>query len=337
MVDLSQPNTNTNNNGEQLQSFETIQTETDIQIKTNANKNETSNHSNKLTNDNIKNNQIDSVLISSQQANLSVLDEREGEEEDMPLMSIIHTPPQSASSAVSLLTENPFVSIGSTVPQLQTINIVAEEPKTFSRNNFKTFKAQLKTKQERLKESLKDSYQRLRLNHTKFLQSHTQQQLNKALDRKKQLNNEKSIDLLNSVLISNLSSTSNSLNNSSNNENIKSLIDDIKFELQKQSEDKLNKRANYLKELNLNTKCNNKQSYMKVSLDELDGNDTDKTDSDLENDDENLKLNDNNYIETFKPCAATQGADSYWSMRRIQLGSEWQRVQLKLKMIEQKK
>ena len=116
----------------------------------------------------------------------------------MPLMSVCQTPPQSAASSMSLANENPFLlSVshtsfpGASSASTSIKNVTDETLKATSKSpipnritDLGAFKAQLKVEQEHLKERLKDSYQRLRSNQTKYFQSHIRRQLKNIQETK---------------------------------------------------------------------------------------------------------------------------------------------------------
>jgi hypothetical protein len=307
---------------------------------------------------------------------------RASDDEDMPLMSVCQTPPQSAASSTSLVNDNPFLNLLNTSISSSTNNETSETlaaaaavavavtllppPKVPQKNDSITdlnaFKTQLKIQHERLKENLRDSYQRLRLNQTKYFQSHIRRHLNKKANEEKvtpQID-DTSIDLLNSILTSNATPTpttpntlSSSSSSSSSTTHQTRLIDDIQYELLKQNEDKSHKRSSYLKELNLNVKKMKRSSTRRGSqlrVKQITHDDSDQTESECSSDESSLSDVENEFVdvvsETERESSSHTGsnlttngsatANAYWLMRRVQLGCEWQRVQLKMKMLQQK-
>ena len=301
----------------------------------------------------------------------------------MPLMSVCQTPPQSAASSMSLVNDNPFLNLLNTSISSSTNNEASETPaaaaaasasatllpppkvpqKNESITDLNAFKTQLKIEHDRLKENLRDSYQRLRLNQTKYFQSHIRRHLSKKANDEKVTTtttnttpqiDDTSIDLLNSVLTSNATTTPTPtpnvlLSSLSLPTNQTRLIDDIQYELLKQNEDKSHKRSNYLKELNLNVKkmkrssCTTRIRRGELKVKQINENDSDQTESDECSSDDSS--DENEFIDVVSESSTEKDSESqpvsttanaYWLMRRVQLGCEWQRVQVKMKMLQQK-
>ena len=305
-----------------------------------------------------KHSSIEKTPSSSNEEEDDVDDDEEEEEEElaiineddemMPLMPIIHTPPQSAASSISShnLIDSSKSNITKMIDSLiEQEVVIVDSPKTINTDseaikaqkfldlksklkNINILKSSVQKNHDLLRDNLKLSYKRLRLNETTCFQTHVKEQLENILELKKRqeessLSNtnsttiidEKSVDLLTSILKSNLKNTNNpnvnnnlnNNNNSSNSNNIlNSLVDDIQYELSKQKEDKLSE------------------------------DDTDSSDDDLDVDSNNEHVNsvlngDNININNYN-----SKSNIYWQMRRIKLGSEWERVQAKMRNLKLK-
>lgn len=271
--------------------------------------------------------------------------------------------------------------------------------------NIQRLKEKIQKKNETLKESLKTSYKRLRLIQTKCFQTHVAQQLNNILELKeknkleknekkgtKSLNNEvspinnkrylddTSVDLLTSILKSNLSADSS--RSSSNIENggkndgvdaaVKSLLDDIQYEILKQGDDSKSKstknRKNKKDEKDDSATEDEDSEVEEESSRVMNNNETtidswnygcanDTTNKTVKNNVNNLfepktvisNSKNNNSItvpsnlskisESGTPDQVKKLTDSsniFWTKTRAQLGSEWTRVQTKMKLLKLK-
>lgn len=175
----------------------------------------------------------------------------------------------------------------------------------------------IKDDYDKLKHILKSSYDRLRSIQTKHFKSHVELQLNKILklrEEQQQSTNavastqqqidERTVELLNSILLKSGEGSSTTA--------ARNLAEDVEYELSKQKEDKSAKRSGYLAESSLIA--------------------SDASDSETEVDEED----DEYESKSSSSLDLNKTSESSWSMRRCQLGSEWERVQTKLKLLSSK-
>lgn len=253
-------------------------------------------------------------------------------------------------------------------------------------------KAKIQKKNETLRETLKASYNRLRQIQTKCFQSHVAQQLTNILDLKQKqkmaassqpcLSNtveslgasvvkvtennkpiisptesasvidDTSVDLLTSILKSNLSDTKTPESVASNgitpvDAAVKSLLDDIQYEILKQSDD--NKSSHKKQKSGSDT-----ESDTEDEADETDNwsssrwplvvDTTTKTSptpqqqhgvvgtAEVKTEKSELSADRNDDAQG----KLTDSSNLFWSKSRVQLGSEWTRVQTKLKQLKSK-
>lgn len=270
--------------------------------------------------------------------------------------------------------------------------VTEETDNQLQEQNIQFLKEKIQKNNETLQESLKSSYKRLRLMQTKCFQTHVAQQLNNILELKEkqklECNNkpesstsessipvkglsstntnkltsdfdDTSVDLLTSILKSNLSDTASKPHNSQRDgvdAAVKSLLDDIQYEIQKQGDEKQAK-----KKLNGNSESDtDEQSDSDDESTMVNNNNDDsttwkycKSTHDQVNNNNNVNtqfksVENPNQISTFEPKKVnmnessdehkklTDSSNLFWAKSRAQLGSEWTRVQNKMKQLKLK-
>jgi hypothetical protein len=176
---------------------------------------------------------------------------------------------------------------------------------------------QLKFNHLTLKENLMKSYERLRLIESTYFKNHVEQQLKQVLklSRKDEDGAEQNIDAQMSP---------ETLKSIANKDSIEVLRNQLRYELIKQEEDLANKRST------ISAKSQNDPiaDYSTASEDDSD----DESDFDKKRDESEDLKNKNGELA----ANSTTSSDStlFWSTKRLQIGSEWLRVQNKLKQLK---
>jgi hypothetical protein len=229
------------------------------------------------------------------------------------------SPPQHPQQQQTTMIQPEFFELDETATPPQS---AASKPTT---SKFKLAEMnKIKDDYDKLKHILKSSYDRLRSIQTKHFKSHVELQLNKILKLREEQQStsavastqqqidERTVELLNSILLK-------SAEGSSSATAAKNLAEDVEYELSKQKEDKSAKRSGYLAGIS-------PHSSLITS---------DASDSDTEVDEED-EYEPSSSLKSNSSLDLNKTSESSWSMRRCQLGSEWERVQTKLKMLSSK-
>jgi len=208
--------------------------------------------------------------------------------------------------------------------------------------NIEQLKARINRNNDILRRNLETSYKRLRLIQTKSFQTHVAQQLNSILELKHKQKLEStttvtptaappivpdasncvsddvidatSVDLLTSILKSNLSNSEPS--STTTTTAVKSLLDDIQYEILKQADD-------------IKIKSHSTDSATDDDNDLTDVEDQNTTLADLTADTE-CSVDWNKDPEK----ALIDSSNVFWAKNRAHLGSEWTRVQTKMKQLK---
>lgn len=273
--------------------------------------------------------------------------------------------------------------------------------KLLDNTNLDHLHSKIKQNNELLKEKLKLSYERYKTIQTKYFHSHVAEQLNKILELKEKQQQQKlasnqleksqtsvkeeattttspsnkssiaqqtssqiddnSVDLLTSILKSNLNnhtSSSNTNTNSNVDVAVKSLLDDIKYEILKQTDDKRHDEANVTNSDTDNEESESSVTTTSILLNDSFGNqladnvfdDVDlaveklknvntkkhppKSNSDIQSNESSDFLNEKKQQNEEKKLI--DSSNLFWNMNKSQLGSHWECVQTKLKYLKLK-
>ena len=266
-----------------------------------------------LTNENINQNETEILLDSTKSVVISLLDE---------LIEIC------ANEQLNIRIDNDEITLKK--QQLQEENI-------------KLLKNKIQKNNQLLRESLNSGYKRLRLIQTKYFQSYVAQQLTQILELKEKEStcfktslteehsvssksssiDDNSVDLLTSILKSNLKSndTLTADHTETVDSAVKSLLDDIQYEISKQTDD-------------------NAESKIDCSSSTDDDNNEDEEN---ERDTVSGEFNMSSFVKSNKETHVTDtqkklidSSNLFWDKSRTQLGSDWERVKTKLKYLKLK-
>ena len=255
-----------------------------------------------------------------------------------PLNSLLSSPTPLSSLIKSNLMINEHLKQNDEVKHDLTI-----------RENIDNLQLKIIENNDLLKENLKKSYERLRKIQATYFQSHVAEQLNKILELKEKLKldndikkeeektqfDDNSVDLLTSILKSNL-------NNSTNvDSDVKSLLDDIHYEIQKKSDDDrviefLNEKVNNSETENEDDDSNS--THISDGEDNL-FDDVDSALYKLKTVNKKTRIIENNSTETVKIKSVSldehkkliDSSNIVWNMNKSQIDSNWECIQTKLK------
>jgi len=212
----------------------------------------------------IINNQLSPIITSSTNTRINLFQKYKQKQNKIIITSnniddlkTYSTPPQSPNLMINEAQEEEEEEV---VGITQTTATTIEQDNVARINEDSSNSRLIKIKQNNdlLRDKLKSSYQRLRSLQTKYFQTHVAQQLNKILELKEKQQksttitttndssssssiDDNSVDLLTSILKSNLTNTENNNNNNANVDlAVKSLLDDIQYEILKQAEENNN-------------------------------------------------------------------------------------------------
>jgi hypothetical protein len=229
----------------------------------------------------------------------------------------IQTPPYSAPPS--------FVSIA---PNDRDNGDNINKQQSMRSQRISSLRERVNSNHERLRENLQTSFIQLRAIQNECFHHHVQKQLNKILELKQtnleqqqqqqqhqikketkqhsSLIDDNSVELLTNIIKSKLN---NETKTEDKEEKIKNnLLQDVNYELQKNVDETM-------------------QTYDELLTDYSDDDDID----------DNITNNNNNNHHHHQQQSKKDNADLYWQMKRVQLGSEWQRVQIKMKRLADKK
>ncbi len=220
--------------------------------------------------------------------------------------------------------------------------------------NIEQLKARINSNNETLRQSLETSYRRLRLIQTKSFQTHVAQQLNTILELKQKQKLEStvahtqapvvsgvsdcvadvidatSVDLLTSILKSNLSNNEESATDTNTATTAaRSLLDDIQYEILKESDEIKNFP---------NSKSHQSTDSATDDEDLTDDADDQNTSlADLAADNEcSVDWNSSSSVARQPEKTLTDSSNIFWAKNRAHLGCEWTRVQTKMKQLKSK-
>lgn len=293
---------------------------------------------------------IQSQSLTSSTSSISSIDELE-EPITYQAMNLV-TPTLDASNSPETLTENSKEIVVSVLDDLISKQINSSHQE----KNIELLKAKIQKNNQLLRENLKTSYQRFRLIQTKYFQTHVAQQLNNILElkekQKQELSNSQkevqlgeqvqapkvviddgSVDLLTSILKSNLSDST--VENSENvDAAVKSLLDDIQYEILKQNDEKSKSNVKECvtdddeTEDDEDPKDNSAETTWKFTRDYVPVNP-------YQAPNDHINTQNEPQIVINSDCL-TDSSNFFWSKSRAQLGSEWDRVQTKMKQLKLK-
>jgi hypothetical protein len=209
------------------------------------------------------NNQLSPIITSSTNTRINLFQKYKQKQNKIIItnnnniddLKTYSTPPQSPNLMINEAQEEEKVVEITQITTTAEQDNVARINEDSNNNNNRLIK--IKQNNDLLRDKLKSSYQRLRSLQTKYFQTHVAQQLNKILELKEEQQksstitttttndsssssiDDNSVDLLTSILKSNLTNTENN-NNTNVDLAVKSLLDDIQYEILKQAEENNN-------------------------------------------------------------------------------------------------
>jgi len=220
-------------------------------------------------------------------------------------------PPHNSPSAHSS-----FTSLAPTSNE----QLMSSQVDTKKRERKMSQLGQLKFNHLLLKENLMKSYERLRLIESTYFKNHVEQQLKHIL---KLSRNEDGVEARKQDASAQVQYDAETFKLLADQSSIETLRGELRYELAKQEEDLVNKRVGHKNQ----TDQTADYSTASESEDEC-------VDNKNEFEELNIKNKNGEYVTTTTNSTTSSDSTSFWSTKRLQIGSEWQRVQHKLKQLK---